>query len=228
MAALRREHQAALARPMTGTPMRGDPKFNDAGGNYLLRRVCQYAAEMVRGRRGLPEDLSGFDAVYLEPATVLFIRADASQDEAARYTIPAHVLNFGRARPSPLLQAVPMTNEPGSMAERIVVALRRHRFHLVDEKRLQAEIAAVLDGEALAHEREVKLASGSVIDFLVGDVGLEVKIKGGKKSIYRQCERYCGFDQVKTLVLATNRSMGVPPAIGGKPVYVVSLGKAWL
>lgn len=227
-AATPREHAVALARAMTGAPMKGDPKFNDAGDNYLLRRICQYAAEMCRGRGPLPEDLSGFDAVYLEPATVLFIRADASQAEVLRYTIPEHVMSFPVPRPHPRLVAPAPPQAAGSLAERIVVVLRRQRLPLNDEKQLQAAIATALTEAGLEHEREVKLAPGSVIDFLVGDVGIEVKIKGQRKSIYRQCERYCGFDRVKSLVLATSAAMGFPAAIAGKPTYLVSLGKAWL
>jgi len=115
------------------------------------------------------------------------------------------------------------------MAERVIFCLSRHRFRLTDEKRPQAEIAEALEKDHLPFEREVRLEPGSIIDFMVGDVGLEVKIqKGQKQAIFRQCERYCGLDRVKAIVLATNLAMGFPSEIAGKPAYIFPLGKAWL
>lgn len=49
-----------------------------------------------------------------------------------------------------------------------------------------------------------------------------------QKKIYKQCERYANFDQVKQLVLITNRSMGFPETINNKPCYVINIGRAWL
>ena len=118
-AAERREHQAALERAMTGAPMIGDPRFNDLGGNILLRRACLYAAEMVRGRDMVPEDMSGLDAIFLEPATVVFARADAGQQEIARYTISEHVMTFGQVKqPAPQLEPPTITIEPNPLPRR--------------------------------------------------------------------------------------------------------------
>lgn len=67
------------------------------------------------------------------------------------------------------------------------------------------------------------------VDFFLDGTAIEVKInKGAAKSIYKQCERYCQFDEVKNLILVTNRPMGFPKEINGKPCYVISLGKGWL
>lgn len=73
--------------------------------------------------------------------------------------------------------------------------------------------------------REVELVKGDIIDFMVGPIGVEVKIKGQRRAIYRQCERYCEHACVGSLVLATNVAMGMPETINGKPVFVASLGR---
>ena len=82
--------------------------------------------------------------------------------------------------------------------------------------------------ENIEHEREVRLAPGDIVDFMIGGVAIEVKIGGRKRSIYDQCERYCEHERVEALVLATSVAMGFPPEIKGKPCYVASLGRGWL
>jgi hypothetical protein len=113
----------------------------------------------------------------------------------------------------------------------VLRVLRGNRFNLHDEKVLQDEMELCLlmyfGGPSV--EREVVLDHKNRIDFLVSDsLGIEVKIGGQKRAIYKQCERYCGFEKIKSLLLVTNRSMGFPEQINGKDCYVLNLGKAWL
>jgi hypothetical protein len=63
---------------------------------------------------------------------------------------------------------------------------------------------------------------------MVGGVGMEVKIKGSKREMYRQCERYCLHERVSALILATNVATGMPATINGKPVFVALLSRGWL
>lgn len=100
------------------------------------------------------------------------------------------------------------------------------KLPLESEKELQRQIGEVLQG--LNVEREYRLDEGSVVDFFVEGVGIEVKIGGRKKEIYRQCLRYCGFKEVKALVVVTSRTLGLPGELSGKPVYVLNLGISWL
>ena len=110
----------------------------------------------------------------------------------------------------------------------IIRLLQSRRFTLSDEKRLQAEIEEVLTSFGIEHAREYRLDAGSIIDFMVGGIGVEVKIKGSKLEIWRQLERYAEFDEIETLILVTNVPMGCPSVVKGKPIYVVNLAKAWL
>lgn len=112
---------------------------------------------------------------------------------------------------------------------RIIETLRPLRLSLGNEKRLQAEIEEAFAASGLTFEREVRLSPEDVIDFLMEDgVGVEVKIKGGKREIYHQMQRYSAHDRINSLILVSNVPMGLPPKIGGKPAYFHSLATAWL
>jgi hypothetical protein len=113
--------------------------------------------------------------------------------------------------------------------ERFVILMRRVPFVLKDEKSVQAAIAVVLDSHGIDYKREVKLSDGNVVDFMLpGGIAVEIKIKGQKREIFRQCRRYCEHAQVKAIVLMTATVMGLPPEIEGKPAYYVSMGRGWL
>lgn len=123
-----------------------------------------------------------------------------------------------------------------SLRSHIVHLLTSHRLSLSDEKQLQEQIATVLSGAGLHFRREHRLAPGDIVDFLVlnqaeppiAGVAIEIKIKGNRRDIFRQVERYCGHAAVTEIVLATNVPMGLPALIGGKPVSVAALGRGWL
>jgi hypothetical protein len=110
----------------------------------------------------------------------------------------------------------------------IVRFIESRRWPLSDEKRLQEYIWTEFIQLGVAADREVRLGDGDIIDFMIGDVGIEVKIKGRRMAIYRQCERYCGHTAVASLVLATSVAMGMPESVKGKPVAIASLGRGWL
>lgn len=105
--------------------------------------------------------------------------------------------------------------------------LNQHRFELHNEKALQADIERLFIEKTVPYQREVTLSKESIIDFMVDGVGIEVKLSGTTKNIYRQCERYCQFDEVKAFMLVTNKAMRLP-YLNNKFTYVVNLGQAWL
>jgi hypothetical protein len=110
----------------------------------------------------------------------------------------------------------------------ICQALKSRRFSLENEKRLQAEIAYQLYQSKLSFDIEYHLDAHNIIDFFVEGIGIEIKISGSAMNIYRQCERYCRFDAIKFLILITNKYMGLPEEIDGKPCSIINLGEAWL
>ena len=110
----------------------------------------------------------------------------------------------------------------------IVAVLRRTRLRVGDEAALQLSIEEALTAAGASFEREHRLNAADRIDFMIGSVGLEAKTRCNKRVIYRQLERYAAHDAISALILVTGTAMGLPPAIGGKPVYLVSTGRASL
>lgn len=114
------------------------------------------------------------------------------------------------------------------MITHIIQILSSSRFNLENEKQTQKEIELKLKQNKIHYVREHRLDEKNIPDFFIDGIAIEIKIKGNAKQIYKQCERYSNFDEVKNIMLVTNRSMGFPAEINGKSCYVVNLGKAWL
>lgn len=114
------------------------------------------------------------------------------------------------------------------MIKNLHVILSRYQFPLSTEETLQRHIEGVLKHHGVPYEREYRLDEKNRIDFFCEGLGIEVKIKGSAMSIYRQCERYCQFQQIEAFLLITNKAMGFPQEIKGKPCYVINTGMAWL
>lgn len=117
-----------------------------------------------------------------------------------------------------------------TLAQEIKALLECKKFEMQNEKALQSDIDLAL--RQINVHREYKLDYFNIIDFLVkhsdGNIGIEVKIKGGRKDIFKQCERYCLHKEIQILILVTNRAMGFPESINDKPCYVVNISKGWL
>lgn len=111
----------------------------------------------------------------------------------------------------------------------IIRLLRAALIDLSNEKRAQADVEHVLDRAGVSFDREVRLSAVDIVDFMVGGLAVELKLKGArKKDVFRQLCRYARHPSVSALVLASNLSMGLPPQIEGKDAYFVKLGEAWL
>ncbi len=113
--------------------------------------------------------------------------------------------------------------------QHILKLLSQYKFDCTWEKRFQDQVEQVLKDNNIAHNREYQLKAGQRIDFLVdGSIGIEIKIKGSAKKIYRQCRDYCENDVIKEFIILTTRSMGFPKDLHGKPCYMIRAGRAWL
>lgn len=110
----------------------------------------------------------------------------------------------------------------------IVFILKHTRFDLANEKRLHIDMRQVLSKVFPDLEYEKRLNDKNIIDFFIRGVGIEVKIKGSKRAIHKQCIRYCECDQIESLILVTGIMTGFPPEINGKDCYVLKLSQAWL
>jgi hypothetical protein len=110
-------------------------------------------------------------------------------------------------------------------AEEIRAVLAGYRFRFASERELQDGVARVLEGAGFAHRREAPLGDAGTIDFLVGDVGVEIKIKGALAQVTRQLHRYAEEPSVRELLLVTGsaRLDRLPASLCGKPLGVLHL-----
>lgn len=112
--------------------------------------------------------------------------------------------------------------------QEVIQLLSKYQFSLDTEEALKIQMAEVLTANGVPFIKEHFLDKKNKPDFLIFDFAIECKISGSAKSIYRQCLRYCEFPAVKGLVLITNKALGFPEELNGKPAYVVNTGKSWL
>lgn len=121
-----------------------------------------------------------------------------------------------------------MTGEAIFLAKRIAHICQTSRINVSTEQAAHNALADALARAGLAPEREVNLTQNDRIDIMVDGVGVEVKIKGSRRDIYRQLQRYAASDRVSALVLATAAAWPPMLDIGGKPFFHASLVRGWL
>jgi hypothetical protein len=94
------------------------------------------------------------------------------------------------------------------------------------EAALSELIESVLQSLTLDARKEVWLNSTDRIDYMVGRVGIELKVKGSVSSITRQLSRYAQSPQVDELILVTTRMQhrSVPASLNQKTITVVTMG----
>lgn len=116
-----------------------------------------------------------------------------------------------------------------AIMEKLYLLFSSMSFTCSTEKELQDEIASTLKLAGWTVEREVELVPGDRIDFLVGDVGIELKMSGATMAVTRQLHRYLGSPRLSGLILVTTkmRHRAVARELQGKPVAVVCVG-AWM
>ncbi|GAA1983354.1 hypothetical protein [Amycolatopsis minnesotensis] len=114
---------------------------------------------------------------------------------------------------------------PPVAAAAIAYRLAGFRFTWADEHALQDSIADVLTTAGWPVRREVRLGPRSRIDFVVGRIGVEVKVAGTPETVTRQLQRYAHSSELDELVLATTRATHriVPPVLAGTPVTIAYL-----
>ncbi len=115
------------------------------------------------------------------------------------------------------------------MRERVYEALQAMRppfasyetdIHQMVEKRLTEA--------GIPFRHEAMIGKGCRIDYLAGDVGIE--IKKGKPSLdalLPQLSRYAACEAVAALIVITQRSIRLPKAIGEKPLRLIVLSRLW-
>jgi hypothetical protein len=103
---------------------------------------------------------------------------------------------------------------------RVPPGLSEHDIHTM--------IAAALRSGGFDARHEAALAPRCRIDFMIGNVGIEIK-KGRPQrgTLIRQCERYLALREVDALILVVERNVHMPNFICAKPVLLIGLNKLW-
>lgn len=118
-----------------------------------------------------------------------------------------------------------MTESTPELAD-IVRALSGKGIVTQHESEFQDKVARLLAEASVSFEPEVRLSPQDRIDFLVGRVGVELKVQGTFAAVLRQLHRYAQSDRIDHLVLvSTVRKLAcMPPDVGGKGVTVIIMG----
>ena len=109
-------------------------------------------------------------------------------------------------------------------ASELHVYLSRWKYATPDEASLQTAVRTALQHTAISFEEQVEITPGvSRIDFLVGAVGIELKVDGSTNAVIRQLHRYADSPRVSELLLVTTRAkhICVPRLLAGKPVELL-------
>jgi hypothetical protein len=116
-----------------------------------------------------------------------------------------------------------LIQEPvGLTAHELARRLARYRFPVSVEKAMQDAVESALRTEKLEFSREVTRGADRP-DFVVGAVGLELKVKGSAGDVLRQLERYAAWPELTDLLLVTSKGAhrALPAQVGGKPLVVL-------
>lgn len=122
--------------------------------------------------------------------------------------------------------------DPEPTVEEVIAAIRRIRIDPVArETQIYDYINRELVAAGITFTREARLGPRSRIDYLLpGGLGIEVKKgKPSKGALLAQAVKYCGFDQVRTLLLVVERCTWLPTMTfsSGKRVYYIGLNRLW-
>lgn len=97
-----------------------------------------------------------------------------------------------------------------------------------DEYDLHGLIADALQKAEIDFLHEAHLASRCRIDFLCGDIGIEVKRNRPEKDrTIKQLERYAKTGKLRFLILVSEKSIKLPTQLHGVKVESISLHKLW-
>jgi len=96
------------------------------------------------------------------------------------------------------------------------------------EAELHEQVGAALEQAGFSPEHEAKLAPRCRIDFLVDDVGVEIKkSRPNPSQLKAQLARYAACRQIGALLVIAPRGVNLPKEIGGKPVRQLALERLW-
>jgi aromatic ring-opening dioxygenase catalytic subunit (LigB family) len=118
-----------------------------------------------------------------------------------------------------------MSIQPDERLQQLTTLLNQYRYSYVSEKELQDGIANALEKEGISFKRELCVSKSDRPDFVVGDIAIEVKIKGSISDLLRQIARYAKHSEIQSiLVIGTPHWITrVPASLDGKEISSLRL-----
>ena len=115
------------------------------------------------------------------------------------------------------------------MPDMVLQALKTIRAPLPrDEYDLHGLVAGALQAGGISFSHEVPLASRCRIDFLCGDVGIEIKRgRPDREKTLGQLRRYAKTGRLRVLVLVSEKGIDLPEEMDGVIIRCMSLHKLW-
>ncbi len=104
-----------------------------------------------------------------------------------------------------------------------VSILSNYSINFNDEKDLQESIFKIMQNNFKNIHKEYSLEPYGIVDFFIEGVAIEVKIKGQKAKIYRQCRDYCKHQEVSHLLLVSTNPLSLPEVVEGKRCYTYQI-----
>ena len=122
-----------------------------------------------------------------------------------------------------------MTPDTDKALSEIQKALGTIRVPAVgSEYDLHEMIGRALSDAGVSYVHEAKLGPRRRIDFLIGDVGVEVKRgKVSRKTLMCQIEKYVMSGQISSVIVVTTRGMNLPGRVLGARVVSFGLNRLW-
>jgi len=116
-----------------------------------------------------------------------------------------------------------------AVLERVMEALSTIRCGAAcTEEELHALIIRAFRAAGLEAVHEARLAPRCRIDFLVENIGIEIKKKRPERAkLLAQLERYAACSQVSQIIVVAPRGINLPDRIDGKLVTMVALERLW-
>jgi antitoxin component of MazEF toxin-antitoxin module len=101
---------------------------------------------------------------------------------------------------------------------------------LPSEEAYQESLGAFLEGIGVPHVREVRLTDTDRVDFMVGSIAIELKVKCSAADLLRQLQRYAQSQQVEEILALSftrNCLRMLPGSLSGKPVMSYCFGRSF-
>ena len=113
--------------------------------------------------------------------------------------------------------------------EKVLEALQTVRCGAAcTEEELHDLVGQALLSAGLDAQHEVRLAPRCRIDFLTGDIGIEIKKnRPDRMKLLAQLKRYAQCDRVRRLLVIAPRGIDLPEHIENKPVFMLALERLW-